>query len=92
MTLEILESVSYKRSLIIGTLLGDACSRRRDSGGRMKAEYIILHSLKQADIVEWFSREIGRLYARDIKLTLRRLKDGGFFFQRAILLKLVALL
>lgn len=60
--------------------MGDACSRRRDSGGRMKAEYIILHSLKQADLVEWKAREIGRLYGRDIKVNYNHTWDRAAFY------------
>ena len=63
-----LDSVSYKRSLVIGTLLGDASSRRRDSGGRMKAEYAINHSLAQADLVAWKAHELGRLYGKELKV------------------------
>lgn len=61
---ENLESVSYKRSLVIGTLLGDACSRRRDSRTKKKAEYSVVHGLHQADLVEWKALEFGRLFGK----------------------------
>jgi hypothetical protein len=63
-----LDSVSYKRSLVIGTLLGDAYSRRRDSHGKRKAEYYICHGMSQADFVEWKAQEFGRLYGATIKV------------------------
>jgi hypothetical protein len=65
---ENINSVSYKRSLVIGTLLGDASSRSRVSWGSRKAEYAIVHCLQQADLVEWKAREIGRLYGRVLKV------------------------
>jgi hypothetical protein len=50
--LQNLDSVSYKRSLVIGTLLGDATSRMNKAKYGAKADYAIVHSLKQADLVE----------------------------------------
>jgi len=61
-----LDSVSYKRSLVIGTLLGDAYSRMAPHKSRKKSEYFICHSLKQADLVEWKAKEISRLYDKQI--------------------------
>lgn len=74
-----LDSVSYKRSLVIGTLLGDAFSRRRDTKRRMKAEYRIVHSLAQADLVEWKARELGRLYSREIKVHYDPSRNRAYF-------------
>ncbi len=73
--LENLDSVSYKRSLVIGTLLGDASSRRRDSRSNMKAQYAIVHGLAQADFVEWKARELGRAYGKTIKVHYDRARN-----------------
>ncbi|MBI2877913.1 MAG: hypothetical protein HYY20_13640 [Candidatus Tectomicrobia bacterium] len=75
-----LDSASYKRSLVIGTLLGDASSRRRDSGGRMKAQYAIVHGLAQADLVEWKARELGRLYGTEIKVHRDQERSRACFY------------
>ncbi len=74
-----LDSVSYKRSLVIGTLLGDAFSRRRDSDGRMKVGYAIVHSLAQADLVEWKARELGRCYGKQIKVHRDLVRNRAYF-------------
>lgn len=68
MDLENLESNPYKRSLVIGTLLGDAHSRQRGGKTLSKAEFTIAHCLQQADLVEWKAAEIGRLYGKAIKV------------------------
>lgn len=68
MNLGNLDSVAYKRSLVIGTLLGDAYSRQQSKGVCAKAEFTIAHSLKQADLVEWKAAEIGRLYGKSVKV------------------------
>jgi hypothetical protein len=57
-----LDTISYKRSLVIGTLLGDAHSRRRDTKRTRKTEFFVTHSLQQADLVEWKAAEFRRLY------------------------------
>ncbi len=58
-----LESVSYKRSLLIGMLLGDAFSRKKTlKSGRLRVEWAIYHASKQADLVEWKRDEINRLF------------------------------
>jgi hypothetical protein len=65
--LQNLSSVSYKRSLVIGTLLGDGYSRRVDSvKGIMKAEFVLAHGLGQADFIEWKAAEISRLYGKPL--------------------------
>ena len=68
MDLTNLESVSYKRSLVIGTLLGDSHSRQQGGKTLSKAEFTIAHCLQQADLVEWKAAEIGRLYGKAIKV------------------------
>ena len=78
--LENLDSVSYKRSLVIGTLLGDAFSRRRDTKRRMKAEYTIVHRLAQADLVEWKAHELGRLYGKEIKVHHDSSRNRAYFY------------
>ena len=63
-----LDSVSYKRSLVIGTLLGDTYSRGRRAHGKQKAEYRVCHGLSQADYVEWKAQEFNRLFKVDVKV------------------------
>lgn len=75
-----LDSASYKRSLVIGTLLGDAFSRRRDSGGRMKAQYGIVHGLAQADLVEWKAHELRRLYGKELKIHYDPARNRAYFY------------
>lgn len=65
---ENIDTVSYKRSLVIGTLLGDASSRRRDSRSEMKAEFYFVHSLAQADLLERKAQELGRLFGKTPKV------------------------
>jgi hypothetical protein len=74
-----LDSVSYKRSLVIGTLLGAATSRRRDSQGGMKAEYAIVHRLEQADLVEWKAQELRRLYGEELEVHYDPAKNRAYF-------------
>jgi hypothetical protein len=78
--LQNLDSVSYKRSLVIGTLLGDAGSRRVDSRRGKKAEYAIIHGLGQADLVEWKARELGRLYGKELVVRLDPLRNRASFY------------
>ncbi len=63
-----LDSIPYKRSLVIGTLLGDAYSRQQGGKTLSKAEFTIAHCLQQADLVEWKAAEIGRLYGKAVKV------------------------
>jgi hypothetical protein len=76
--LQNLDSVSYKRSLVIGTLLGDATSRL--SKVRAKAEYAIVHDLGQSDLVEWKAREIERLYGKAIKVHYDLTRSRAYIF------------
>lgn len=60
-------TVSYKRSLIIGMLLGDSSSRmRKTKSGKLTAEFVVCHSLKQVDLVRWKAMEINRLFAANV--------------------------
>jgi len=74
-----LDSVPYKRSLVIGTLLGDAYSRQRSKATCAKAEFTIAHSLKQADLVEWKATEIGRLYGKVIRVNYNSTANRASF-------------
>lgn len=75
-----LESVSYKRSLVIGTLIGDASSRRWIlKSNKVRAQYSIAHSLAQADFVEWKAREIGRLYGREPRVHCYQSLNRAYF-------------
>jgi hypothetical protein len=59
--------VSYKRSLVIGMLLGDANSRRRNrQDGTNSVCFTVSHSQSQADLVEWKAAEIARCYGRNV--------------------------
>jgi hypothetical protein len=78
--LQNLDSVSYKRSLVIGTLLGDAFSRRRDTVGRIKAHYAIVHSLAQADLVEWKASELSRLYGFASRVHYDPVRNRAYFY------------
>jgi hypothetical protein len=56
------ESVSYKRSLLIGMLLGDASARRRDrKEGQRRVQFTVTHGTVQHDLVVWKANEIQRL-------------------------------
>jgi hypothetical protein len=64
------ESVSYKRSLLIGMLLGDASSRRRIRKDRkLRVEFAVYHSHKQQDLVEWKAAEIDRLLGVHVRIS-----------------------
>jgi hypothetical protein len=78
--LQNLDSVSYKRSLVIGTLLGDAFSRRRDTIRRIKAHYAIVHSLAQADLVEWKASELSRLYGVTPRVYHDPVRNRAYFY------------
>jgi hypothetical protein len=78
--LQNLDSVSYKRSLVIGTLLGDAFSRRRDTLSRMKASYAIVHSFAQADLVEWKAAEFRRLYGHSLRVYCDPVRNRAYFY------------
>ncbi|MEA3305498.1 MAG: hypothetical protein U9R52_01630, partial [Candidatus Omnitrophota bacterium] len=55
------ETVSYKRSFLIGMILGDAYTRRR-AKNKLTVEWIISHSERQADLVEWKRDELVRVF------------------------------
>lgn len=59
-------TVSYKRSLIIGMILGKAFSRVIRSGKRLRAEMIVSHSIGEADLVRWKAQEISRYFGGNI--------------------------
>lgn len=79
-----LESISYKRSLLIGMLLGDTFSRKHIlKSGRLKTEWFIYHSSKQADFVEWKRDEINRLFSVSCNIreqTYKGYSKCGFSF------------
>lgn len=55
------ESVSYKRSFLIGMILGDAHTRKQ-SKYKLTIEWTISHCEKCADLVEWKRDELVRLF------------------------------
>lgn len=78
--LQNLVSVSYKRSLVIWTLLGDACSRRGRAKYKKNAQYAIVHSLEQGDLVQWKASEFERLYDIKLKVHLNPVKNRASFY------------
>lgn len=71
------ESVSYKRSLLIGMLLGDASSRRRTrKDGKLRAQFAVYHSHKQLDLVQWKAAEIERLLGVHVRIS--QTEHGGY--------------
>lgn len=74
-----LDSVSYKRSLVIGTLLGDACSRTVPHKSKEKAEYFVCQSLKQEDLVKWKAQEMARLYGKKVEVHSNLDQDNAYF-------------
>lgn len=66
--------VSYKRSLIIGMLLGDSSSRYRTrADGKLWVEFSVRHSQAQKDLVEWKAKKISEHYGVSVKVY-----DGQF--------------
>lgn len=66
-----ISTVSYKRSLIIGMLLGNAYSRQWKNGsGQLKARFTVSSGLKYSDLTKWKADEMNRLF--DGNLTLKK--------------------
>ena len=64
--------VSYKRSLVIGMLLGDANSRKRNRpGGVHSVCFTVTHSQSQADLVDWKAAEVSKCYGANINVHRR---------------------
>jgi hypothetical protein len=81
------QSIAYKRSLLIGMLLGDASSRKPNKiGGVLSAEFCVTHSSKQKDLVEWKAKTIEENFNLKIKIFHRNYKysqiSGFTFTQR----------
>lgn len=71
------QTVSYKRSLIIGMLIGDAYSRyRAKADGKPAVEFSVLHSQDQKDLAEWKAEKISRNFGLSVKV--RDAKYGDF--------------
>jgi hypothetical protein len=75
------ESVSYKRSFLIGMLLGDAYTRVRASHS-FTVEWTISHSERSADLVKWKRDELVRLFG--IKQPVIRTSPNGNGVKQAI--------
>jgi hypothetical protein len=59
--------VSYKRSLVIGMLLGDANSRKRNRpDGVHSVCFTVTHSQSQADLVEWKAAQMAKCYGVNV--------------------------
>lgn len=79
------QSVSYKRSFLIGCLLGDATSRRRDwkSTGRLKAEFGFVHALDQLDYLEWKAQQFEIMFGYKPQVHIsQRLNRGTFWVSK----------
>jgi hypothetical protein len=63
------DSVSYKRSLLIGMLLGCANSKISATTKPLKAEFTVKHSVSQLDLAHWKATEIERLFAVKVRYT-----------------------
>lgn len=64
-------TVSFKRSFLIGCLLGDAHSRPRNrKTGKLQVEFCITHSLAQQDLVEWKAAIFRSLWNPNLKVCL----------------------
>lgn len=71
-----ISTVSYKRSLIIGTLLGNGYSRQwKTKSGQLKAQLAVRHDSEYADLAEWKAEEFGRLF--DMDIAVRQDKVSG---------------
>lgn len=73
-------SVSYKRSLVAGMLLGRASSRViKGENGKLMAEFTVWHSLEQADLIYWKAEEINRLFNTDVVISINYIhNEAGF--------------
>ncbi|MBA3440307.1 MAG: hypothetical protein H0T92_10610 [Pyrinomonadaceae bacterium] len=61
------QTVSYKRSLVIGMLLGDANSRKRNRhDGVHSVCFTVTHSQNQADLVAWKAAEMAKHYGVNV--------------------------
>lgn len=69
------DSVSYKRSLLIGMLLGNAHSRISALTRRLQAEFFIRQVASQHDLLAWKAKELQRVLAVEIK----RVEPQRFF-------------
>ena len=79
------QTVSYKRSFLIGCLLGDASSRRRDwkSTGRLKAEVSFVHALDQRDYLEWKANQFGLMFGFEPTVHIHEMDNNAkFWFTR----------
>lgn len=64
-------AVSYKRSLIIGMLLGNALGQILPPFGKqLRAELVVSHRLRQEDLLCWKAEEISRLF--DMRINIRK--------------------
>ena len=70
------QTVSYKRSLIIGMLIGDAYSRyRAKADGKLSVEFSVLHPQEQRDLAEWKAEKISRHFGISVKVRDRKYGD-----------------
>jgi len=57
------DSVSYKRSLLIGMLLGHADSKMSVVAQKRQAQFTVQQSVEQCDLASWKATEIQRVFA-----------------------------
>jgi hypothetical protein len=71
-------SVSYKRSLIIGMLLGNSFSHNKKAkNGKLKKTFVVAHPLKEIDLIKWKAEKIKRCFKEDGKI--RKYRNQAFF-------------
>lgn len=71
-------TVSYKRSLIIGMLLGDASSQmKRTKNNQLRAEFAVCHNLRYEDLAHWKAMELSRLF--DTQIDVKKYQNKARF-------------
>ena len=68
-----LDSVAYKRSLVIGMLLGNATARtERLPSGTLRAELVLKQRLQQLDYLQWKVQELERTYRKSVAILIQQ--------------------
>lgn len=71
-----ISTVSYKRSLIIGMLLGNAHSRQWKNGsGQLKARFTVSSGLRYSDLTKWKADELSRLFDTNLAVKKGKASD-----------------
>jgi hypothetical protein len=67
------ESVSYKRSLLIGMLLGHADSTMSVVAQKRQAQFTVEQPVEQRDLANWKATEIQRVFAVKVRYTQQQI-------------------